>query len=105
MERSNLATPFTTAFVVDPRRIAPVGLALRLTVMLPATFTGCPVELRNETITGNVAPGRAYGKTSTCGAKPAAVPALATSRPASSVCSSDGACGPQAFTSNDATTS
>src|ERR1044071_4536010 len=104
MERSNLATPFTRAFVVDPRRVAPVGLALSATVMLPA-FTGCPVELRDETITGNVEPGRAYGKTSTCSDEPAVGPALATWLAASfvcsaSVCSSDGACGAQAFTTN-----
>src|SRR3954464_25579 len=106
MERSNLATPFTRAFVVDPRRIAPVGLALSLTVTVPATFASCPLDLGNETVTGNVAPGRAYGKTSTSGDEPAvAVPALATSRPVSSACSSEEACGPQAFTSNDATTS
>src|SRR3954469_5219932 len=106
MERSNLATPFTRAFVVDPRRIAPVGLALSLTVTVPATFASCPLDLGNETVTGNVAPGRAYGKTSTSGDKPAvAGPTLATSRPVSSACSSDGACAPQAFTSNDATTS
>src|SRR3954452_14015845 len=106
MERSNLATPFTRAFVVDPRRIAPVGLALSLTVTVPATFASCPLELGNETVTGNVAPGRAYGKTSTSGDKPAvAGPTLATSRPVSSACSSDGACAPQAFTSNAATTS
>src|SRR3954469_23622892 len=106
MERSNFATPFTSAFVVDPRRIAPVGLALSLTVTVPATFASCAVELRNETVTGNVAPGKAYGKTSTSGDEPAvAVPALATSRPVSSACSSEEACGPQAFTSNDATTS
>src|SRR4051812_4872320 len=106
MERSNLATPFTRAFVVDPRRIAPVGLALSLTVTVPATFASCPLELGNETVTGNVAPGRAYGKTSTAGDKPAvAGPTLATSRPVSSASSSDGACAPQAFTSNDAATS
>src|SRR3954470_5380275 len=106
MERSNLATPFTRAFVVDPSRIAPVGLALSVTVTVPATFASCRVELRNETVTGKVAPGRAYGKTSTSGDEPAAaVPTLATSRPVSSACSSDGACAPQAFTTNDATTS
>src|SRR4051812_618650 len=106
MERSNLATPFTRAFVVDPRRIAPVGLALSLTVTVPATFASCPLDLGNETVTGNVAPGRTYGKTSTSGDEPAvAGPTLATSRPVSSACSSDGACAPQAFTSNAATTS
>ena len=59
MERSNLATPFTGAFVADPSSVAAVGLVLSLTVMLSATFINWPDELRNDTSTGNVSPGRA----------------------------------------------
>src|SRR4051812_29338201 len=83
MDRSNLATPFVGARVADPSIVAPLGFVLRLTVMLSATFISCPDELRNETSTGNVSPGRAYGNRSTRRDNPATVPAVVTAWPAS----------------------
>src|SRR2546425_4146148 len=85
MEKSNLATPFTGARTFDPDRIAPVGLVLKLTVMLSATFISCPVESRNDTTTGNVSPGSAYGNRSTLSDNPATVPAVVRARPVSDV--------------------
>src|SRR4051794_17852126 len=45
-------------------------------VMLPATVTSCPAELRVETITGNVSLTSAYGKTSTRKDTPGVVPTV-----------------------------
>src|SRR4051794_15196878 len=85
MARSNLAMPLAGAFVIDPTRVAAVGLVLSLMVMLSATFISCPDALRNDTTTGNGSPGRAYGKRSTFSHNPGVFPAVWTSRPASFV--------------------
>src|SRR5712671_618598 len=104
MERSNLATPFVGARVVDPSMVAVVGFVLRLTVTLSATFISCPDALRNDTSTGNVSPGRAYGKRSTLSDSPATVPAVVASRPAAGRdCPADGADELQAWFASTAT--
>src|SRR6267378_7014089 len=105
MDRSNLATPFVGARVAEPSIVDPVGFVLRLTVMLSATFISCPDELRNETSTGNVSPGSAYGNRSTLSDNPATVPAVVKACPASDVrdCLADGADELQAWFASTAT--